>query len=116
MNTSGVPWSTLYFKDNYPRLQKVKAAWDPKNIFSHTLGIEPRRPPADRHRVTAPDGHPRRTTPTPTRCAPASARHRSVVQRCAVVFIGSDAADVTHGRTPRRSLHAPSPATSSPAR
>ncbi|MGW3563387.1 FAD-binding protein [Streptomyces sp. NPDC000941] len=41
VNTSGVPWSTLYFKDNYPRLQKVKATWDPKNIFSHTLGIEP---------------------------------------------------------------------------
>jgi aclacinomycin oxidase len=39
-NTSGVPWSTLYYKDNYPRLQQVKAKWDPHNIFHHTLSIE----------------------------------------------------------------------------
>ena len=40
VNTSGIPWSTFYYKDNYPRLQKIKAAWDPKDVFSHTLGIE----------------------------------------------------------------------------
>jgi hypothetical protein len=40
VNTSGIPWSTFYYKDNYPRLQRIKAAWDPRNIFSHTLGIE----------------------------------------------------------------------------
>ncbi|MEV5551986.1 FAD-binding oxidoreductase [Streptomyces sp. NPDC052309] len=39
LNTSGVPWHQLYFKDNYPRLQRVKAAWDPKNVFSHRLSI-----------------------------------------------------------------------------
>ncbi|QWF80964.1 FAD-binding oxidoreductase [Amycolatopsis sp. CA-230715] len=39
-NTSGVPWSTLYYKDDYPRLQRVKARWDPKNVFHHALGIE----------------------------------------------------------------------------
>ncbi|MEO8395760.1 MAG: FAD-binding oxidoreductase [Chloroflexota bacterium] len=38
-NTSGVPWSTLYYKDNYPRLQRVKARWDPHNIFHHALSI-----------------------------------------------------------------------------
>ena len=40
-NTSGVPWHTLYFKDNYPRLQRVKAAWDPRDVFHHALSIRP---------------------------------------------------------------------------
>jgi hypothetical protein len=40
-NTSGVPWYTLYYKDNYPRLQQVKAKWDPHNIFHHALSIRP---------------------------------------------------------------------------
>jgi len=39
-NRSGVPWSTLYFKGNYPRLQRAKTAWDPTNYFTHSLGIE----------------------------------------------------------------------------
>ncbi|MEV0638640.1 FAD-binding oxidoreductase [Streptomyces sp. NPDC050619] len=39
LNTSGVPWHQLYFKDNYPRLQRVKATWDPRDVFSHRLGI-----------------------------------------------------------------------------
>lgn len=39
-NKSGVPWSTLYYKGNYPRLQKVKKTWDPTNYFTHDLGIE----------------------------------------------------------------------------
>lgn len=39
LNTSGIPWTELYFKDNYPRLQRVKAAWDPRDVFSHRLGI-----------------------------------------------------------------------------
>jgi aclacinomycin oxidase len=38
-NTSGIPWHTLYYKDNYPRLQQVKARWDPLNIFHHALSI-----------------------------------------------------------------------------
>ncbi|MEU8775885.1 FAD-binding oxidoreductase [Streptomyces sp. NPDC048606] len=39
LNTSGTPWHQLYFKGNYPRLQQVKAKWDPRNVFSHRLSI-----------------------------------------------------------------------------
>jgi hypothetical protein len=42
-NTSGVPWYRLYYKDNYPRLQRIKARWDPLDVFHHALSI---RPPA----------------------------------------------------------------------
>lgn len=38
-NTSGVPWSTLYYQDNYARLQRIKAQWDPRNVFRHALSI-----------------------------------------------------------------------------
>ncbi|MFF4529595.1 FAD-binding oxidoreductase [Streptomyces sp. NPDC001407] len=38
-NTSKTPWARLYYKDNYPRLQRVKAAWDPKNVFRHTQSV-----------------------------------------------------------------------------
>ncbi|HET9212460.1 MAG TPA: FAD-binding oxidoreductase [Thermoanaerobaculia bacterium] len=39
LNTSGVPWPTLYYKENYPRLQRVKARWDPLNVFRHGLSV-----------------------------------------------------------------------------
>ena len=39
LNTSGVPWYTLYYKDNYPRLQRVKARWDPLDVFHHALSV-----------------------------------------------------------------------------
>ncbi|MFI9203467.1 FAD-binding oxidoreductase [Streptomyces sp. NPDC053048] len=39
INTSGVPWHQLYFKDNYARLQAVKAKWDPKNVFTHSMAV-----------------------------------------------------------------------------
>jgi hypothetical protein len=39
LNTSGVPWHTLYYNENYPRLQRIKARWDPRNVFHHALSI-----------------------------------------------------------------------------
>jgi FAD/FMN-containing dehydrogenase len=39
LNTSGVPWHMLYYKANYPRLQRIKARWDPRNVFRHALSI-----------------------------------------------------------------------------
>ena len=41
LNTSGVPWHTLYYKGNYPRLQQAKAKWDPRDVFHHALSIRP---------------------------------------------------------------------------
>ncbi len=39
LNTSGVPWPTLYYQAGYPRLQRVKARWDPRNVFRHALSV-----------------------------------------------------------------------------
>ncbi|MDB4911213.1 MAG: linked oxidase protein [Gemmatimonadetes bacterium] len=41
-NKSGVPWHALYYNENYPRLQQIKARWDPRNVFKHALSIRPR--------------------------------------------------------------------------
>ena len=38
-NTSAVRWDELYYKQNYPRLQRVKERWDSRNIFHHALAI-----------------------------------------------------------------------------
>lgn len=40
INRSGVPWSELYFKSNYKRLQAAKARWDPRNVFHHAQSIQ----------------------------------------------------------------------------
>ncbi|WP_420113404.1 FAD-binding oxidoreductase [Pseudactinotalea sp.] len=40
-NTSGVPWSEIYFGQAYGRLQEIKAAWDPGNHFRHALSVRP---------------------------------------------------------------------------
>jgi aclacinomycin oxidase len=39
LNTSGIPWHTLYYKSSYRRLQHVKARWDPRNVFRHALSV-----------------------------------------------------------------------------
>jgi FAD/FMN-containing dehydrogenase len=33
-------WQYLYYKDNYPKLQRVKQRWDGLNIFNHQQSIE----------------------------------------------------------------------------
>ena len=38
---SGVPWHSFYYKQNYLRLRRVKAEWDPRNVFRHALSIRP---------------------------------------------------------------------------
>ncbi|WP_418959253.1 FAD-binding oxidoreductase [Streptomyces tritici] len=38
-NTSGVPWEELYFLGNAERLRRVKAAWDPRDVFRHALSV-----------------------------------------------------------------------------
>ncbi|MEU2111945.1 FAD-binding protein [Streptomyces sp. NPDC019507] len=40
-NRSGVSWSTLYYGENLPRLQRVKAAWDPTDFFRHGQSLRP---------------------------------------------------------------------------
>jgi aclacinomycin oxidase len=29
----------VYFHDNYPRLQRIKARWDPRDAFRHALSV-----------------------------------------------------------------------------
>ncbi|MGW1739020.1 FAD-binding oxidoreductase [Nocardia sp. NPDC001965] len=39
-NRSGIPWHAFYYGANYPRLQQVKARWDPHDVFRHRLSVE----------------------------------------------------------------------------
>jgi hypothetical protein len=39
LNRSGLPWSVFYYGDNYARLQQVKAAYDPGDIFRHAQSV-----------------------------------------------------------------------------
>jgi FAD binding domain/Berberine and berberine like len=44
-NKTGVPWHQFYYQQHYPRLQKIKARWDPLNIFHHALSVRPAEHP-----------------------------------------------------------------------
>jgi hypothetical protein len=39
-NTSADAWSRLYYKDAYPRLQRAKRRWDPRDVFRHRQSIK----------------------------------------------------------------------------
>jgi hypothetical protein len=39
LNQSQASWHDLYFQQNYPRLQQVKARWDPKDVFRHRQSV-----------------------------------------------------------------------------
>ncbi|TQN28287.1 FAD/FMN-containing dehydrogenase [Haloactinospora alba] len=39
LNTSGVPWYRLYYKENYRRLQEAKGTWDPGDVFHHGQSV-----------------------------------------------------------------------------
>ncbi len=34
-----IDWPALYYKENYARLQQVKARWDPLNVFNYSQSI-----------------------------------------------------------------------------
>src|SRR5699024_9521727 len=58
-NTSGVSWHELYHRHNYPRLQKVKAAWDPLNLFHHDFSVRPEPPSVGQFVAVSPWPRPR---------------------------------------------------------
>jgi FAD/FMN-containing dehydrogenase len=35
-----IDWQRLYYQGNYPRLQQVKAAWDPHDVFRHAQSVK----------------------------------------------------------------------------
>lgn len=39
VNRSGVPWSRLYYGDNYARLLRVKRKYDPLDVFHHSQSV-----------------------------------------------------------------------------
>ena len=65
LNTSGVPWHDIYYQANYPRLQRVKARWDPMNVFRHALSVNSRDIGTSGHRDSA--GMPLAPTTPPQR-------------------------------------------------
>ena len=38
-NGSGLAWHELYHQHNYPRLQAVKARWDPGDVFRNPFSV-----------------------------------------------------------------------------
>ncbi|MDX6327630.1 MAG: hypothetical protein QOI83_13, partial [Streptomycetaceae bacterium] len=35
------PWHSLYYGDNYARLEHAKSLWDPRQVFRHAQSVSP---------------------------------------------------------------------------
>lgn len=43
LNASGIAGNEIYFGSAYPKLQSIKAKWDPREVFTHKLAVRPAR-------------------------------------------------------------------------
>ncbi|WP_435186935.1 BBE domain-containing protein [Streptomyces sp. bgisy126] len=41
INTSGIHWSEIFYEQGHPRLQRIKAAYDPHDVFRHPMSVRP---------------------------------------------------------------------------
>ncbi|MFG3442574.1 FAD-binding oxidoreductase [Nonomuraea sp. NPDC047897] len=80
-NTSGTAWHTLYYKDNYARLQRVKARFDPLDLFHHGLSVRPPGGDAAVRKAAAPAGRGRLPRPEPRSYAKPAAPVHGVAHR-----------------------------------
>ncbi|MFG3141744.1 FAD-binding oxidoreductase [Streptomyces sp. NPDC048211] len=57
-NRSSSPWHELYYKANYPRLQRAKKRWDPRDVFRHRQSVRlPSPGGAEGHEGNRPGPH-----------------------------------------------------------
>jgi hypothetical protein len=77
----GQPWHTLHYGTNYPRLQRAKAHWDPRDVFRHRQSV--RLPEAPWRGRTGPARQGRQSAPPPPE-QPRRRRTRGSADRTAV--------------------------------